>query len=127
MNIAIAQSPSRLRFACLSFAELLSRGDLSGATYCFARNACLLTQDATAIHGRDNIRPALAQLIARGTAIEVGQSSVVEAGEVAWARETWTIRTRAPEGEPFEQATQPAFVMRVVEDEWKLAIAMPWR
>jgi ketosteroid isomerase-like protein len=83
-------------------------------------------QDATAIHGRDQIRPALAQLIARGTQIEVALSNVLVAGDVAWARERWTIRAEGPEGSQFESTANPVLVMHRIEGRWKLAIAVPW-
>jgi ketosteroid isomerase-like protein len=126
MNIDLLQSPRRREWACLALPDLLSAGDLAGATGCFARNACLVTQDATAIHGRDHIRPALSQLIASGTRIDVGLSNVLVAGDVAWARERWTIYARGADDDRLEQTTSPLLVMQRIEKRWKLAIAVPW-
>jgi len=113
---------------CLSFARALSAGDLDGATACFARDGCLITPDATAVHGRERIRPLLAQLIARRTEIEIELSNVVTAGEVVLASERWRMRS-GPGGEAprIEQVLSPTLVLRFVEGEWKLAIAAPWR
>ncbi len=97
----------RRRWSCLSFTELLSAGNLEAAAACFARDACLLTQDATAIHDREHIRPLLAQLIARRTRIEVELSSVLVAGDVALAREHWTIHIDGPKASRFEQSCSP--------------------
>ena len=55
MKTQLLPPPSRRSATCLSFPELLSAGDLEGATACFARDACLLTQDATAIHTRTGV------------------------------------------------------------------------
>lgn len=118
--------PARQHLPCLSLPETIGRGDLSAATACFARDACLVTQDATAIHGRDRIRPLLAQLIARHARIEVFGRSLLQAGEVALAHECWTIEVDAAEGARFEQGCSPTIVARRVEGQWKLALVAPW-
>jgi ketosteroid isomerase-like protein len=127
MNIDLLQRPRQHGWPCLALPELLSAGDLAGATACFSREACFVNQDATAIHGRDHIRPALAQLIASGTRIEVGLSNALVAGDTAWVRERWTIRTGGATGSQLERVTTPMLVLRRVEGTWKLAIAAPWR
>ncbi|HEX7058321.1 MAG TPA: nuclear transport factor 2 family protein [Solirubrobacterales bacterium] len=112
--------------AHFSFVHTLNSGDLNGATACFARDACLITPDATAIHGRDRIRPVLAQLIARRSEIRVESCNVVIAGEVALARERWTIRSIGVEGSRFEQTLSPTLVLRRIDERWKLMIVAPW-
>jgi ketosteroid isomerase-like protein len=117
------QTPQQVSFA---FAQAINASDLEAATSCFAKDACLITPDATAIRGREEIRPILAQLIARGTRIEVRASSVLLAGEVALGSERWTIRSAGAEGMVFEQSSSPVVAARFVEGAWKLAIAAPW-
>jgi ketosteroid isomerase-like protein len=112
--------------ASLAFAAALGAGDLGGATACFARDACLVTPDGTAIHGREHIRAVLAQLIALRAEVAVEFSSVLVGGDVALARERWTIRSRGAEATPFAQTLAPSLVLRRIEAEWKLAIASPW-
>lgn len=112
--------------ACLSLPTLISAGNLDAAASCFARDACLLTQDSTAIHDREHIRPLLAQLIARRARIVVEQSSLLRAGDVALARERWTIEIDAAEGARFEQSCSPTLVLRQAEGPWKLALVAPW-
>jgi len=112
--------------ACFAFVHTLNSGDLNRATACFARDACLITPDATAIYGRDRIRPVLAQLIARRAEIRVESSNIVIAGDAALARERWTIRSNGVEGSRFEQALNPTLVLRHIEERWKLAVAAPW-
>jgi ketosteroid isomerase-like protein len=114
------------RLPCLSFPTLLSSGNLDGAAACFARDACLLTPDSTAIHNRQHIRPVLAQLIARNTQIEVELSNFLVAGDVAFARERWLVRADGAGGSCFEQAPHPTMVLRRIEGQWKLAIAALW-
>jgi uncharacterized protein (TIGR02246 family) len=110
-----------------AFAEAISGGDLEAAAHCFAKDACLVTPDATAVRGREEIRPILRQLIASGSRIEVKESSVVLAGEVALGTERWVITTPASEGESFTRSLTPTMVLRRLEGAWKLAVAIPWR
>lgn len=126
MKTQLRPLSSRRGLACLSLPELLSAGDLDGATACFAREACLLTQDATAIHTRERIRPVLAQLIARHTRIEVEQCCVLAAGDVGLATERWTITIDGTEGSRFEQFCAPTLILHRLEEQWKLALAAPW-
>jgi ketosteroid isomerase-like protein len=107
------------------FARALSRGDLRGALSCFARDGCLVNQDLTAIHGRERIRPVLAQLVAARTEIRVESGGAIAAGDALLARERWTIGV-GPAGGRIERVCEPTLVMRVVEGRWKLVIAAPW-
>jgi uncharacterized protein (TIGR02246 family) len=109
-----------------AFAESISRGDLHAAAHCFAKDACLITPDATAVRGREEIRPILHQLIAVESQIEVQESSVVIAGEVALGTERWQITSAGSEGAPFTRTLTPTTVTRQIEGTWKLAVAMPW-
>jgi uncharacterized protein (TIGR02246 family) len=111
---------------CLALPDLLSVGNLEAAVACFARDACLVTPDTTVIHGRDQIRPLLVQLIARRTQIEIELSNVLVAGEVAFASERWTIRAEGPERSLHTQRCRPVLVTRRIEDNWKLAVVAPW-
>jgi ketosteroid isomerase-like protein len=127
MENATAPAPAPVRDAAShAFVDALSRGDLEGASACFARHGCLITPDATAVHGRERIRPLLAQLIARGTRIEVEQSSAVAAGEVVVVRERWRLSAGGVEGARVEQMLTATLAISLVEGEWKLAVVAPW-
>jgi ketosteroid isomerase-like protein len=121
--IAGARTP---RESTRALAASISRGDLDGAARCFAKDACLLTPDATAVRGREEIKPILHQLIVAGSQIEVQQSSIVLAGEVALGSERWLVTSAGSEGSPFTRTLTPTIVLRQIEDLWKLAVAMPW-
>lgn len=110
----------------VSFAAAINAADLQAATHCFTRDACLITPDATAIRGRAEIRPILAQLIAMESKIEVKASSMLVAGEVALGSERWRICSAGMKGMVFERNSDPTLVLRYLEDVWKLAIATPW-
>jgi ketosteroid isomerase-like protein len=109
-----------------AFAASISRGDIDAAAHCFAKDACLVTPDATAVRGRDEIRPILHQLIVLESQIEVQDSSVLAAGEVALGTERWIVTSPSSEGGSFTRALTPLLVLRQLEDVWKLGVALPW-
>ncbi len=127
MNITSASPrPSSPTKSCLWFARVLSAGDLEQAAACFARDGCLITPDATAVHGREEIRAVLAQMISRSTEIEVELSSTIAAGEVILASQRWRIRSGEPGERRLEQRANAVLVLRRIEGEWKLSIVAPW-
>jgi uncharacterized protein (TIGR02246 family) len=109
-----------------SLASFLSAGDLEGAASCFARDGCLITPDGTAIHGRERIRPVLAQMVIRRTEVEVELSTSISAGDAMLVHERWRVRA-GEDGAQFEQTLHPTLVLKQIEGAWKLAIAAPWR
>jgi uncharacterized protein (TIGR02246 family) len=109
-----------------ALAEAVTGGDLEAAARCFAKDGCLVTPDATTVRGRDDIRPILHQLIASGSRIEVQESSMLLAGEIAFGTERWVLTTPGSEGRSFARALTPTLVLRRLEGAWKLAVAMPW-
>jgi ketosteroid isomerase-like protein len=125
MNMDMLVAPPD-RMACLALPKLIGAGNLAAASGCFARDACLLTPDATAIHGREHIRPLLAQLIARHIRIEVEHSNVLLAGDVAFARELWQVTALDATGARYEQSCNPTMVLKRIESSWKISIAAPW-
>lgn len=112
--------------ACLSFPQAVSAGELDAAAACFARDGCLITPDATAIHGRESIRRVLAQMIVRHTEIEVELSTAVGAGEVILIHQRWRIRSGEGADGRLEQVADAVMILRRIEEMWKLSIAAPW-
>jgi ketosteroid isomerase-like protein len=53
-------------------------------------------------------------------------STVVVAGDVAFASERWTIGIDGVEGSRFEQSCNTALVLHRIEGRWKLALLAPW-
>lgn len=121
--LALPPTPER---TVLLLATAISAGQLDVAAGYFTRDACLVAPGATAIHGRDEIRALLAQLIDRRSRIEVVLSTCLLAGEVAFVRQQWTLASSGPEGSPYTDSLEPMLVLRRLEPAWKLAIAMPW-
>jgi ketosteroid isomerase-like protein len=116
----------RTRPAARRFVEALGGRELERAANCFGRDACLITPDQTAIHGRERIRPVLSQMIERRTVIVVEESVVLSAGDLVLASERWTIRCDAPGGGRYALASTPRLVLRRRGIEWKLEIAALW-
>lgn len=109
-----------------SFAQALSGGDLEGATAHFLVDGCLITPDATALHGRESIRPLLTQLILAGVGIGIELSSAVGGGGIALISERWTIRARAAADRSPVLTTTSTTVLHHDGRHWRLAIAAPW-
>jgi ketosteroid isomerase-like protein len=109
-----------------AFTVALGVGDLDAATACFARDACLVTPDATSVRGRNSIRPVLAQLILVRTEFVDQVASLVIADDAALFRGRWTIRSNGVGGARFDQVTNPILVAHRIEAEWRLRIAAPW-
>jgi ketosteroid isomerase-like protein len=110
----------------IAFTKAINEANLEAATRCFARDGCLITPDSTAIFGREDVRPVLAQLISRRSRIDVQARSILVAGEVALGSERWQISSPGVNGTVFEQVASPRLVLRYLEGAWKLAIAAPW-
>ena len=114
------------RLACEALARAIGSADLEGALACFVSGACLVWKEGSTAQGADAIRARLAELIANGAEVEIELSGVLVAGDLALAHERWRIsygdhqRFRSPEG------ANPTLVLRLLEGEWKLAIAAPW-
>jgi uncharacterized protein (TIGR02246 family) len=116
-------SPQAVRRA---FVRAINTRDLGAAAACFARDGCLITPDATAIHGREAIAAVLTQLIERRTQIEVVLSDALEAGEVVLAAERWRIRSSGAGAEAFVQESRATLVACRIEGQWRLSILAPW-
>jgi uncharacterized protein (TIGR02246 family) len=127
MNIVSASPrPGSPIKSCLAFARAVSAGDLAKAAASFTRDGCLITPDATAIHGREQIRAVLAQMVIRRTDIQVELSGTVDAGDVVLAHQRWRIRSGEEGGQRLEQTANAILVLRQIEGKWKLSIAAPW-
>jgi ketosteroid isomerase-like protein len=126
MTSATAVTPGRQSAPSGLLARALNSGNLDRAAACFARDACLITPDATAVHGRERIRPVLAQMVACQMQIRVESSAWLDGGEVVLARERWTVRSGERSDSGFDQTLDSLLALRRIEGAWKLVIAAPW-
>jgi len=122
----MAQAQLEKGATCLELPSLLSAGDLDGVGACLARDACLLTPDATAVHGREAVRRVLAQLIAADVRIEVECSRVLVAGDTALSRERWRVASNSVDGTRVTGLLSPTLALQRIEGAWKVAILVLW-
>jgi ketosteroid isomerase-like protein len=108
------------------FVTALNEGRLREATDCFSRQGCMVTPDSTAVHGRAEIQPLLAQLIARRVEVEVTFGTELRAGEVALLRQRWELHSDVADGGRYTQELSASLILHRVEASWKLVIAAPW-
>ncbi|MGN6254733.1 MAG: YybH family protein [Solirubrobacterales bacterium] len=118
--------PRREEASHSSLSRLLSAGDLRGVGACLARDACLLTPDGTAVHGRESVRRVLAQLIATGVRIEVEHSRVLAAGDTALVRERWSVSSNGVAGTRVTGHLHPILSLQRIEGAWKVAVLVLW-
>ncbi len=111
---------------CLGLPSLLSSGDVEGASSCLARHVCLLTPDATAVHGREGVRQVFAQLIASKIRIEVEASRVLVVDDTALSRERWGVTSSGIAGSRGTGVLCPTFSLQRIEGTWKVAILVLW-
>ncbi len=121
-TVPVAES----RQGTLAFVASINAADLDAATRRFSRYACLLTPGATAVRGREAIRPILAQLIVADTQIASESIGVVSAGDSLLVRERWRICSRGSDGIPFVRPSVATLLWRRLESDWMVAIAAPW-
>lgn len=124
MKTLQAQPAQEAEFPSLSSA--LSVGDLRRVSACLAKDACLLTPDGTAVHGRGSVRRVLAQLIAVETRIEVEGSRILAAGDTAVAHERWRVSSNGPDGARVKGLLNPTLCLQQIEGSWKVTIAVLW-
>jgi ketosteroid isomerase-like protein len=122
----MAQAQLEKGASCLELPSLLSAGDLDSVGACLTRDACLLTPDATAVHGREAVRRVLAQLIAADVRIEVECSRVLVAGDTALLRERWRVASNSVDGTRVTGLLSPALTLQRIEGAWKVAILVLW-
>jgi ketosteroid isomerase-like protein len=109
------------------FVAALRRRDLEKASACLASDACFLTPDATAIHGRAEIVEVLSQL--RACAIDLRiemRAAALRAGDTALSAERWTVRTAGGHPGAMVRSFESRTVLRRIEDGWRILVLAPW-
>jgi ketosteroid isomerase-like protein len=126
LSSAPSMLPSAPERALVAFVDALCSGDLAAAAQGFARDACFLTPDATVIHGRQEIRATLAQLIQMRPQIQIELRKILPVGDVALSAERWTMRLDAADRSSFVRTSNSVVLLRRLESAWKLMIVAPW-
>lgn len=114
------------RLACEALAKAIERGDLEAALSCFVSDACLIGPEGTVAQGEHALAASLSRLIEAGAEMRIELYGVLVAGEIALAHECWHISYRGTPDSRLPKGPCPGLVMRLVEGEWRIAIAAPW-
>jgi len=114
------------RLACAALCKALNAADLEAAIACFSPNGCLVWEDGTLAQGEGAVRERLSELIARAARVQIELRGVIVAGDLALAHERWQIAYGNGVDASVTAATGPTLVLRLIADEWKIAIAAPW-
>jgi ketosteroid isomerase-like protein len=114
------------RLACEGLAKAINAGDLKGATQCFAPGATLIWADGSTACGREAIAMRLGELISARAEVALELRGVLVSGDLALAHERWALSYEGVSDQSPPPAPSPSLVMRLLEGEWKLAIAAPW-
>ena len=114
------------RLACEALCRAINQGDLEAALACFAPGAVLVGPEGTVAQGEHALRASLAQLIASGAEVGIELRGVLVAEDLALAHERWQISYGGVPDPRLSHSPCPSLVMRLLEGEWKLAIAAPW-
>jgi uncharacterized protein (TIGR02246 family) len=114
------------RLACEALERAINAADPDAALACFAPGAALVGPEGTAAQGESALRSSLAQLIKAGAQVQIELRGVLVAGEVALAHERWQISYEGVPDTRLSGAARPSLVLRLVESEWRIAIAAPW-
>lgn len=108
------------------FAEALSAGDLDGALAMYEDDACYADGHGIVARGSEQIRAALAELIALQPTLTCHEIDVVENGDIAVLRARWTFSGTSLSGDPFESHGRSIEVVRRRPDgTWRFTIDLP--
>jgi ketosteroid isomerase-like protein len=119
------KAPAEPGQVALAFAEAHNAGDLALAASFFARDACFVTPDATAVRGRKGIGEVLAQMISGRVQIRIEAQGMISVGDSALSVQGWTMCFQGIDA-PFVQASNSVLLLRREELTWKLLIVAPW-
>jgi ketosteroid isomerase-like protein len=108
------------------FGAALCAGDVTAATAYFSRHACFVTPDSTVIQGRTEVGGFLRQLVAMAGELEIGQRTMLTAGDVAIGTEDWTMRFGGGSG-TVRRTSRSTIVLGRIEGFWRIAVVDPWR
>lgn len=108
------------------FAEALSAGDLDGALAMYEEDATYVDGHGTSARGHEQIRAALADLIALQPTLDCYEIDVVENGDIAVLRARWIFTGTNSDGTAFENRGRSIEVVRRQPDgSWRFTIDLP--
>ena len=108
------------------FAAAMTAGDLDAALSLYEPGAAFVVDGDEVARGTEQIRAALADLIALNPTLDCYKIDVLEAGDLAVLRADWIFTGSDADGEPFESRGRSIEVVRRQPDgSWLFAIDLP--
>lgn len=104
----------------------LRRGHADDAAALFSRHGCFVSPDSTVIQGREQVRDFLRQIVVLASDLTIDQRTMLTAGDIAVASESWSMRLGRGE-EAVSRTSRSTIVLGRIEGIWRIAIADPWR
>jgi uncharacterized protein (TIGR02246 family) len=108
------------------FAAAVNAGDTRGAMELWTGGAAMVSPDGSVLAGEDAVEGAVRALIETGTSIEIEVERVFNAGAVALALGTLTMRGTDGDGRPFETSSSSMAVYARQDGGWRVALDAPW-
>jgi uncharacterized protein (TIGR02246 family) len=95
-----------------AFAAAVRSGDVEQVVALYEPDALLAPQPGARARGIQQIRSALADLIALGGTIESRNNYCMQVGELALLQGEWRLATTGPDGSPTELTARTAEIVR---------------
>ncbi len=108
------------------FAAAVNSGDTGAALELWSAEAAMVSFDGSVLEGEGAVEGAVRALIEAGTRIEIEVERVVNAGMVALAFGTLTMKGSDDAGRPFEQQSSSMAVYALQDGGWRVALDAPW-
>jgi uncharacterized protein (TIGR02246 family) len=108
-------------------AEAISRGDRAAALALLEAESVFVPQPGQVVHGTSGIAAALDGFLALTPTLDIQVIEVIEVGEIALLRSTWTLNGTGPDGQPLQLGGAATDVVRRAADgTWRYVIDHPW-
>jgi uncharacterized protein (TIGR02246 family) len=109
-----------------TFTSRLNGSDLDGLLLLYEPDAVFEPRPGVVVHGHDQIRDALAELLSLSPRLESEVMQVLETDAVALVVNAWRMTGQDPSGSPVEMSGRSADVVRRQPDgRWLVAVDKP--
>ncbi len=108
------------------FAAAVNSGNAGAAMELWSAEASMVSFDGTLLEGDGAVEGAVRALIEAGAKIEIEVERVFNAGAVALALGTLTMRGTDGAGKPFEQRSSSVAVYSRQDGGWRVALDAPF-
>jgi ketosteroid isomerase-like protein len=95
-----------------AFAHGVLTRDLEGLIALYEPDALFVPEPQVHLTGHDPLRKAFTDLFAIHPMLELTTSEVLEASQLAFVTNAWTLRGTAPDGSPIERSGRSAVLLR---------------